>query len=309
MKAHTIPENKFPIEIDKNIFILGNYFFNLFLIIGSKYSAIFEVGISGIVDTVIRQLEHLDINPDFIISSHPHSDHITGLPGLAKRYPKARIVTAAGAKEFIEHHKAAPLLFKEDRFMSKSLAALNIKPGRPPLEKIPDLAGAWVINDKQSLDLGGIILDLVKVDGHSPGNLIGILNKRKILFCSDSLGFHFPGRKFLPLFFTRADSYLSTLNFIKKFNPSIACPAHQGPLSGKAAVSGIQESLDITLRTIKDIKQSTLPDETLAMNLFEQSYKDEFTLYTPENIKNCMDLLVKRAKEAEIDFLRYSKKF
>lgn len=83
MKEHYIPEDKFPIEIDKNIFILGNYFFNLFLIIGSKYSAIFEVGISGIVDTVIRQLEHLDINPDFIISSHPHSDHITGLPGLA----------------------------------------------------------------------------------------------------------------------------------------------------------------------------------------------------------------------------------
>ena len=303
MKEHYIPENKFPIQIDKNIFILGNYFFNLFLIIGSKYSAVFEVGISGIVDSVIKQLEHLDINPDFIISSHPHSDHITGLAGLAKRYPKAGIVTAAGAKKFIEHPKAAPLLFKEDMFMSKSLAALNIKPGRPPLEQIPNLAGSLVIDDKQSIDLGRITLDLIKVDGHSPGNLIGVLNKRKILFCSDSLGFHFPGREFLPLFFTRVDSYISTLNFIKKFNPSIVCPAHQGPLLGEAAVTGIQESMDITLNTIKNIKLSTLSDEALAMNLFKQSYKDEFTLYTSENIKNCMVLLIKRAKEAEINFL------
>jgi len=307
MQDHHIPENRFPIELDKNIFILGNYFFNLFLIIGSKYSAVFEVGISGIVDSVIKQLEHLDINPDFIISSHPHSDHITGLPGLAKRYPKARIITAAGAKKFIEHPKAAPLLFKEDRFMSKSLAALNIKPGRPPLEKIPDLNVSLVINDKQSIDLGRIKLDLIKVKGHSPGNLIGILNEKKIIFCSDSLGFHFPGRGYIPLFFTRVDSYISTLNFIKEFNPSIVCPAHQGPLLGNAAVRGIQESLDITLSTIKNIKLSTLSDETLAMYLFEQSYKDEFTLYTPENIKNCMVLLVKRSKETEIDFLRYSK--
>jgi len=228
MQNHYIPENKFPIELDKNIFILGNYFFNLFLIIGNKYSAVFEVGISGIVDTVIKQLEHLDIDPDFIIPSHPHSDHITGLPGLVKRYPKARIVTAAGAQQFVEHPKAAPLLFKEDMFMSKSLAALKIKPGRPSLEEIPNLAESMIINEKESLNLGQISLDLIKVAGHSPGNLMGVLNESKTLFCSDSLGFHFPGRKFLPLFFTEVDSYLSTIKFIKEFNPSIVCPAHQG---------------------------------------------------------------------------------
>ncbi|MBU8910860.1 MAG: MBL fold metallo-hydrolase [Desulfobacterales bacterium] len=302
MKAHYISEDKFPIEIDQNIFILGNYFFNLFLIVGNRHSALFEVGISATVDTVINQLELLDINPDFIISSHPHSDHITGLPGLAKRYPKARIVSAAGAKEFIEHPKAGPLLIKEDKFMSKSLANLKIKPGRPSLEKIPNLDESLVIDNKQSIDLGRITLDLIKVEGHSPGNLIGVLNSKRILFCSDSLGFHFPGRGYLPLFFTHADLYLSTLTFIKEFNPSIVCPAHQGPLSGKAAVTGIQESLDITLNTIKNIKQSTLSDEMLARDIFEQNYKDEFALYTADNIKNCAALIVKRAKEAEINF-------
>ncbi|MBU0463645.1 MAG: MBL fold metallo-hydrolase [Proteobacteria bacterium] len=297
MKDHYIPENKFPIKINRNVLMLGNYFFNLFLIIGKRHSALFEVGISGIVDRVINQLEHLDINPDFIIPSHPHSDHITGLPGLARRYPYARIIVASGAKEFTEHPKAGPLLIKEDMFMSKRLADLNIKPGRPSLERIPALDGSLVIKDKKSIDLGQVTLDLIKVNGHSPGNLMGILNSEKILFCSDSLGFHFPGRGFLPLYFTGADEYLSTLNFIKEFNPSIICPAHQGHMTGKAAATGIQVSLDTTLNTIKNIKLSSFSDETLAMNLFEQSYKDEFTLYTEDNIKNCTSLLVKRAKE------------
>ena len=300
MKDHYIPENKFPIKIDHNVLMLGNYFFNLFLIIGKRHSALFEVGVSGIVDTVINQLEHLDINPDFIIPSHPHSDHITGLPGLAKRYPKARIVVATGAKEFLDHPKAGPLLIKEDMFMSKRLADFNIKPGRPSLEKIPTLDESRVINDKKSIDLGQITLDLAKVKGHSPGNLMGILNSEKIIFCSDSLGFHFPGRGYLPLYFTHADAYLSTLNFIKEFNPSIICPAHQGYMAGKDAATGIQESLGITLNTIKNINQSPFSDERLAMDLFEQSYKDEFTLYTEDNIKNCTSLLVKRAKEHHI---------
>ncbi len=297
MKDHYIPETNFPITLGKNVLMLGNYFFNLFLVIGNQHSALFEVGVSGIVDTVINQMEHLDIIPDFIIPSHPHSDHITGLPGLARRYPDARIVVASGAKEFIEHPKALPLLVKEDMFMSKRLADFKIKPGRPSLEKIPNLDGSLVIENQQSIDLGGITLTLTRIKGHSPGNLMGILNSEKIIFCSDSLGFHFPGRGYLPLYFTSAHEYLSILYFIKEFNPSLLCPAHQGHLAGKAAAEGIQKSLDTTLNTIKNIKLSSFSDERLAMNLFEQNYKDEFTLYTENNIKNCTSLLVKRAKE------------
>ena len=301
MKEHYIPEDKFPIRLDDNIFMLGNYFFNLFLIVGNRRSALFEAGISAVVDSVINQLEKLGIEPDYIIPSHPHSDHITGLPGLAARYPKAQIIVAKEAKEFIEHPKAGHLMFIEDNFMAKNLARFNIKPGRPSIEKIPDLNDSLAINEQKSLDLGGITLDLIKVTGHSPGNLIGSIKKNKILFCSDSIGFHYPGRGYFPLFFTGADSYLATMNFIKEFYPSIICPAHQGPLTGGKAIQGIQESYDLTVSTINMIQQSNLDDKTLADQLFKNGYKDEFTLYTPENIQNCCNLLIKRSKE----FIKY----
>lgn len=299
MQKHYIPENKFPIKLDENIFILGNYFFNLFLIVGNHHCALFEVGISAVVDQVIKQLDILGVTPDYIIPSHPHSDHITGLPGLIEMFPKAQIIAAQGAKEFVEHPKAAPLMFKEDKFMAKNLMRFDITPGRPSLEKIPDLNDSLVINKQKALDLGGITLDLIKVTGHSPGNLIGSINRKKIIFCSDSIGFHYPGRGYFPLFFTGADSYLSTMNFIKEFNPSTLCPAHHGPLIGEKALQGIKESYDFTINTINRIKQSDLDDKTLADQLFKQGYKDEFTLYTPENIQNCCNLLIKRSKETK----------
>ena len=150
MKEHYIPEHKFPMKIDENIFMLGNYFFNLFLIVGDSSCALFEVGISAVVDSVIKQLESLDIEPDYIISSHPHSDHVTGLPGLVQRYPKAQIITAKGSQKFVEHPKAASLMFKEDKFMAKNLMRFDIMPGRPSLDQIPDLNSTITVDEKKS---------------------------------------------------------------------------------------------------------------------------------------------------------------
>ncbi|MCP4720596.1 MAG: MBL fold metallo-hydrolase [Desulfobacteraceae bacterium] len=299
METHYIPQEKFPMEISPHVKMLGNYFFNLFLVTGQNKSALFESGISGITDSVITQLDSLGICPDYLIPSHPHSDHITGLPGLMERFPKARVVMATGANEFITHPKAGPLLVKEDFFMSQGLEKMGITPGRPPLETIPIIRDALIVDETNSLDLGGgIFLDLIKVAGHSPGNLMGFLKKDKTLFCSDSLGFHYPGRGFWPLFFTGANAYISTIDLILSFDPRIICPAHQGPLKAFAASQGIEAARDMTLSTIKRIKQTQLSHGELVSQMFEESYKDEFTLYTEENIHNCTKLLIKRAMES-----------
>ncbi len=300
MKRYYIPENKFPIKLHDHIYMLGNYYFNLYLIKGSKKVALFEVGISAITDTVIAQLKKLDITPDYIIPSHPHSDHITGLPGLRKQYAKAQVILAQGAKEFIAHPKAQKMILDEDKIMSSNLAKFKIKPGRSPLEAVPKLDDVETIKNESYLDLGNIALQLTKMGGHSPGNLIGTIKEINALFCSDSIGFHFPGRHFLPLFFTSADEYISTLQYIIDLQPTILCPAHQGPLIGTAAKQSLDKTWNTTLEAIRKIKLSILPDEDLAKQIFEKNYKDEFTLYSKSNIQNCSALIVKRAKEANL---------
>ena len=148
------------------------------------------------------------------------------------------------------------------------------------------------------LDLGGgIVLNLIKVAGHSPGNLIGLVKKDRIVFSSDSLGFHYPGRGFCPLFFTGANAYVSTIDLIESFDPQIICPAHQGPLIASNASQGLQDTRNITLSTIQRIKETSLSQRELAQQMFNERYRDEFTLYTRENIFNCMQLLIKRATE------------
>ncbi len=145
----------YPQKLSSRVTVLGNYYINLFLVQGNKKTALFEAGISGLVDTVIQQLEHLEVMPDYLIVSHPHSDHITGLSGLMERFSAAQVVTGPGAAEFIAHPKAGPLMMAEDAFMSKGLAARGIQPGRPPIDTIPDLSEVREVADKAVLDLGG----------------------------------------------------------------------------------------------------------------------------------------------------------
>ena len=292
-----IQPEEFPMQLKDNIFILGNYFFNVFLIVGDKKTALFETGISAVTDTIISQIESIQSPPDYIIPAHPHSDHITGLPGLMEKYPNATIISAKGAKEFIEHPKAGLLLIKEDKYLHQSLSQWGLIPKRKPLEAVPNLKTSLIVEKKKSLDLGNITLNLIKVDGHSPGNLIAYIPELKIAFTSDSLGFHYPGRFFFPLFFTGLHEYLATINLIKSFNPLILCPAHQGHIEGKTVKNALKETLDATYKIVDLIKQNKYSDNDLAEKLFNYCYVDEFTLYTESNIRNCVMLLIKRVKE------------
>ncbi len=113
----------FPQLLTEGLWVVGNYYFNLYLVKGEQASALIEVGVSAVVDEVIRQLDSLRISPTFVVVTHPHTDHVTGLDGLRERYPQALVVAAEGAAEFLAHPKAGEIMIAEDRHVTEFLAS------------------------------------------------------------------------------------------------------------------------------------------------------------------------------------------
>jgi len=290
-----------PLELTSDIWLLGNYFFNLYLVRGRRASALIEMGVSAVVDDVIGQLEGLGISPDYLVLAHPHADHLSGLPGLSERYPGARVVAGKGARNFALHPKALPGMISEDRYIATRLCEVGLPAGRASLQTLSFPEDHLVIEQMQAIDLGGVTLRCITVEGHSPGNLVVHVPEKRALFVSDSLGFHYPGRGFCPLFFTGFHKFKATLGELAAIGPEIVGPAHQGAITGPEVSTAFKQARAAANDMLTFVKESKQSDDVIAQQLFEIYYVDEFTLYSEENIMGCCRLLVRRAGEALAD--------
>lgn len=146
------------------------------------------------------------------------------------------------------------------------------------------------------IDLGGLTLRCLAVKGHSPGNIVVHIPEKEALMVSDSLGFHYPGRFICPLVFTGLSDYLSTMEDLAALKPRILGFGHQGTLNDAEAAAAFIAAREATLG-LRDEIISNRQDAHLAERLYERYYRDEFTLYSEENIIGCMRLLIRRCLE------------
>jgi glyoxylase-like metal-dependent hydrolase (beta-lactamase superfamily II) len=286
-----------PLALTADIWLVGNYFFNLYLIRGARACALVEMGVTAVVDTVIGQLDRLGVSPDYLVLTHPHADHINGMPGFMKRYPQARLVAGEGAREFALHPKALPGMIYEDRHIAARLSQIGLPASRPPLTALPFPETHKVIKQTEDIDLGGLTLRCMPVQGHSPGNIVIHVPERATLLVSDSLGFHYPGRGFCPLFFTGFRAFEVTLAQLVSLRPEVVGPAHQGAIIAPDVETAFRQAHAAAAGVLATIRDGGGSDEVIAGQLFEKYYVDEFTLYSAENIMGCCRLLVRRAKE------------
>ncbi|MGB5217495.1 MAG: MBL fold metallo-hydrolase [Smithella sp.] len=288
----------FPLKINDNLRVLGNDYFHLYLIKGEKSCALIETGISATAGTVLEQLSSLSAKPDYLIITHPHSDHVTGLDDLKNAFPHATVIAGNGAESFISHPKAAPSFIAEDRHMLGAMASLGLCGSETAITTPPSLAGCKVVQDREELDLGELKIRFLEVKGHSPGNILVHIPLLNILLVSDSLGNHYPGRGFFPTFFTGYDDYMKTIDRLEKIAPDILGLAHNGLIADKKEIEKI---FPVAHRCAHDVRNYVINDnrndEDIAQDLFRFYYTGELAVYSPQNILNCCRLLVRRVRE------------
>lgn len=125
---------------------------------GDQSVALIETGVSAVVDDVIRQLDSLNIVPSFLVVTHPHADHVTGLPGLRAVSGCSGGCGRGSSGLSLSHPKASAGLVAEDQHMTKFLAEHGVSPGRPPVDEPPYVGDCLIARDGDTMDLGGLTL-------------------------------------------------------------------------------------------------------------------------------------------------------
>ena len=291
----------YPLSWDKGLFILGHSYFHIYLIRGKNASALVEMGISAMADTIISQLSSLGVTPDYLIVTHPHIDHIGGLDVLRQAFPQSVVMAGQGAAAFLEHPKTVQSLIQEDRHMSSFMLDRGLVSSRPSIRCAPSLSGCKVMTEADELDLGEAKIRFMDARGHSPGNILIHIPVLSAVLASDSLGYRLSGLGFFPIFFTGYADYMATIDSIESLKPEILGLAHNYIIQGPEIKKTLQEAREAAQGVMARILHDKRDDEAVVRDIFREYYRDELTLYTEENILGCCRLIVRRVRDLRND--------
>ena len=296
----------YPKQLTDGVFLLGNHYASIYLVKGDRFSVLVEAGLSVMAPQVVDQLERLEINPEslkYLVLTHTHADHVMGAPLIKKSFPQIKITGVSEAKDLLSRKKIFDFFTREDAYTSNRL--LDFKAVSPDASQPTPLPFTFekIVSPGDVLDPGGLSLHILDAPGHCRGGIALWEPREKILFCSDFLGFHLPPEKFVSNFYVDYDDYRKTFETFRALKPKWICPGHCGAYGGEEAVkflAGSRRELVWITDYVTERVQSQEGITEAAEALFQRYFMDEATIFSPENTKHCMELLIRRILESKV---------
>jgi glyoxylase-like metal-dependent hydrolase (beta-lactamase superfamily II) len=285
-------------RLTKNVICLGNGHFRHFLV-GREPALLVECGVSASAAAVIRQWERMESPPGIghLLAMHAHFDHVCGIPVLKRAFPDARLAASAAAAEVMANPKVMARFFSMDAEMSRELSAPELSgseiPDRMVVEEI--LAGGSVLAAGNAGSL-----ELIDAPGHSPCGLAAWLPEDRVLFVSDSLGFQISDSEIFPIFFHSYRLYVETIHRLSQYPARLLALPHERLWEGEEVAPFFARALAAAQEVRDQILQWSaegVAEVEIKNRLFQRYYRGELRIYTPENIRLCVDLLVRRSLE------------
>ena len=152
----------------------------------TKVAAIIDPGDNA--DEIIKTIDKEGLNPELIINTHAHFDHI------------------GGVKAIQEHFKIDFFLHKEDLYLVENASEQATAFGLSPISK-PDVNK--FVNNGDKISLGDKVINVIHTPGHSPGGVCYHVDNN--VFVGDTMFASSIGRTDLP-----GGSYETLISSIKE---------------------------------------------------------------------------------------------
>ncbi len=295
----------YPRQLTDRVFLLGNPCVSIYLIKGDRFSVLVEAGLSITAPQVVNQLNALEVDPSslqYLIITHTHADHVMGAPLLKNAFPQIRIVGATETKALLSKKKIMDFFNREDAYTSNRLLDLGAVNKSATPEALPPFAIEEILSPGERIKPGGLSLHVLDAPGHCRGGIAIWDPRGKTLFCSDYLGFRLPSGQFVSNFYVDYDAYRATFERLSALEPQWICPGHCGAYGGKDAaqyIEGSRGELNWIAGHVASRAQSPEELEKAVEVLFHRYFIDEATIFSPENTKLCMELLIRRILESK----------
>lgn len=228
---------------------LGDRFASLYVVAGEREALLYDTGVDGTIpDHVLPALAELGIVPESVrtvVLSHADVDHFGGVADARERFPNARIVAGAHDRPLIEDY---------GRYLSERADSFEREYGWHEDGAVLDWCRSVTrevpldddVSDGEEIDLGGRIVVIRHVPGHSHGHLaIEVPDAAAILVADAVLGASVnlvDGTPAFPPTYRYVDEYLATIDRLERDRHELLLTAHYPLMRGEAARAFLAES-------------------------------------------------------------------
>lgn len=290
-------------RLSENVYCLGNRHFNFFSV-GKKRGALVECGVSGAVAALTQQwgvspsdLPHVE----YLLAMHAHFDHVCGIPALREFFPDAMLAASPKAQKVLGKAAILADFFHQDKCMLEVLTEEGLLQSDVSIPQIDHIGVDWTVQSGDKINLeAGVILKIIAAPGHSSDSLAAYLPSDKVLFISDAAGFQSSDTEIFPIFFQSYPLYLETIEQLRGYPSRVLAIPHERIWTGSEIDAFYQRALSTAheaFTCIRDMCDAGISAEDMRERLFNNYYQGDLRIYTPDNIRTCVDLLVKRVQE------------
>ncbi len=158
-----MPDPPGPLSIQT--FCLGQWQTNCYVLSVGRSCWIIDAGFEP--DAMLEAIEERGLQPEKVVLTHAHLDHIGGLHAMRHRYPDIPVLIHTDEQEFLTDTRL-------------NLSAAFVEP-----VVAPEATG--LMNDGDTLELGGVSFEVRHTPGHSPGGVTLVQHDHHIAIVGDTL--------------------------------------------------------------------------------------------------------------------------
>ena len=254
LKAHPDYFSKEIIQLADNVYMaFGFAASNVYMIVGDDSLVIIDTTeTTQAASNILAEFRKIsDLPVKSIILTHSHRDHVSGASVFAEDNAPQVITSAMGSEDPLIEKTPHPRATRAMQARTKrqfgiglsypdEIIGIGVGPGDRPLQGMG--AGMMeptrlIAEDRTSLTLAGIDLELVMAPGETPDHMVVWYPEKKVLFSGDNFYRSFPN-----LYAIRGTSYrdfdtwADTMDLLIGFNPEVLGPGHTKPLFGAEVI-------------------------------------------------------------------------
>ncbi len=244
-------------RIDEGFWFLGTQESCVYLLEGSRSSALINAGLSHILPEYLYQISEWGIDKNkiqHIIMLHAHFDHVGLVPYLKRHWPQLSIYASSLAWEVLANPKALSVI---NDFMLKVCQRVQGK-----TDGLSSFDWQWrddvqgePLKQGSRIDLGDRHIEIHETPGHSSCSISAYVPELKALFPSDAVAIPYRD-EYVIAAGSSFERYQQSLDKLALLDVEMVCADHYGYITGDEAGHYVARSKSAVEQMVDRLRRS-----------------------------------------------------